>query len=113
MAIGSAVMGSRETGPCAEIIVVHGSINDAGLFLSARLVRVSSVSIIIFCVFFFFQAEDGIRDLYVTGVQTCALPISITKDPDLVWIPSRWRPTAGRSLASFQGALKYRIPARG
>src|SRR6266496_752742 len=26
--------------------------------------------------FFFFQAEDGIRDLYVTGVQTCALPIS-------------------------------------
>src|SRR6266496_3623589 len=26
--------------------------------------------------YFFFQAEDGIRDLYVTGVQTCALPIS-------------------------------------
>src|SRR5690349_23691488 len=26
-------------------------------------------------VFFFFQAEDGIRVLYVTGVQTCALPI--------------------------------------
>src|SRR6266403_5348288 len=26
--------------------------------------------------FFFFQAEDGIRDLYETGVQTCALPIS-------------------------------------
>src|SRR2546430_11991361 len=28
--------------------------------------------------FFFFQAEDGIRDLTVTGVQTCALPISRT-----------------------------------
>src|SRR2546421_2474721 len=28
------------------------------------------------CSFFFFQAEDGIRDLIVTGVQTCALPIS-------------------------------------
>src|SRR5699024_11937125 len=27
--------------------------------------------------FFFFQAEDGIRDRNVTGVQTCALPISI------------------------------------
>src|SRR5215471_11069031 len=27
--------------------------------------------------FFFFQAEDGIRDLYVTGVQTCALPICV------------------------------------
>src|SRR5256886_11934913 len=31
-----------------------------------------------FClIFFFFQAEDGIRDLTVTGVQTCALPISL------------------------------------
>src|SRR6266567_6445564 len=30
---------------------------------------------LLFC-FFFFQAEDGIRDLTVTGVQTCALPIS-------------------------------------
>src|SRR5690348_17423995 len=28
--------------------------------------------------FFFFQAEDGIRDGRVTGVQTCALPISIS-----------------------------------
>src|SRR2546429_6317670 len=27
--------------------------------------------------FFFFQAEDGIRDVAVTGVQTCALPISL------------------------------------
>src|SRR5699024_11345212 len=31
-----------------------------------------------FCFIFFFQAEDGIRDRNVTGVQTCALPISIT-----------------------------------
>src|SRR2546427_9516711 len=29
---------------------------------------------------FFFQAEDGIRDLTVTGVQTCALPISAKVD---------------------------------
>src|SRR2546426_7223225 len=29
--------------------------------------------------FFFFQAEDGIRDYKVTGVQTCALPISEDK----------------------------------
>src|SRR5256885_10116778 len=28
-----------------------------------------------YCRFFFFQAEDGIRDYKVTGVQTCALPI--------------------------------------
>ena len=29
------------------------------------------------CLNFFFQAEDGIRDKLVTGVQTCALPISV------------------------------------
>src|SRR2546421_7938540 len=42
-----------------------------------RCVRIGSVndsySQILY--FFFFQAEDGIRDLIVTGVQTCALPI--------------------------------------
>src|SRR5207244_7760195 len=31
--------------------------------------------------FFFFQAEDGIRDDLVTGVQTCALPISLVEPP--------------------------------
>src|SRR2546429_6589920 len=35
-------------------------------------------SCVLICVFFFFQAEDGIRDVAVTGVQTCALPISFT-----------------------------------
>src|SRR5205085_3688839 len=30
-------------------------------------------------IIFFFQAEDGIRDLTVTGVQTCALPISLQR----------------------------------
>src|SRR5207249_9251414 len=34
-----------------------------------------------FFFFFFFQAEDGIRDRNVTGVQTCALPISGTRPP--------------------------------
>src|SRR5690349_23862272 len=38
-----------------------------------------------FFFFFFFQAEDGIRDLYVTGVQTCALPIWATR----CWLTSR------------------------
>src|SRR5438105_10477491 len=36
----------------------------------------SFMSIVVFFFFFFFQAEDGIRDPLVTGVQTCALPIS-------------------------------------
>src|SRR5256886_786576 len=43
----------------------------------ARLMIHTPTAISIFvCLSFFFQAEDGIRDLTVTGVQTCALPIS-------------------------------------
>src|SRR5687768_18427634 len=38
--------------------------------------------------FFFFQAEDGIRDVAVTGVQTCALPISAHRR-DGAGVPSR------------------------
>src|SRR3989440_5986234 len=34
--------------------------------------------------FFFFQAEDGIRDLIVTGVQTCALPIFVVTHAILI-----------------------------
>src|SRR5438270_12802244 len=33
--------------------------------------------VLMYVFFFFFQAEDGIRDLTVTGVQTCALPICL------------------------------------
>src|SRR2546430_4669269 len=44
-----------------------------------RLYSVSGLGVVllqaIYHFFFFFQAEDGIRDLTVTGVQTCALPI--------------------------------------
>ena len=40
-------------------------------FLCYRLVFVFGLF------FFFFQAEDGIRDIGVTGVQTCALPICL------------------------------------
>src|SRR5258708_15202198 len=36
-------------------------------------------------VFFFFQAEDGIRDDLVTGVQTCALPICCSGAVQQVW----------------------------
>src|SRR5438132_5429802 len=46
--------------------------------------------------FFFFQAEDGIRDHCVTGVQTCALPIS--KNPRLAEARS---PTASASRGFF------------
>src|SRR5690606_40212812 len=42
--------------------------------------------------FFFFQAEDGIRDFHVTGVQTCALPIwarKLRRSPSCRASPSR------------------------
>src|SRR2546428_1743361 len=52
-----ANVGSIFSTACAELIFLY--------------VVVESV----LCLFFFFQAEDGIRDLIVTGVQTCALPI--------------------------------------
>src|SRR2546430_2083254 len=46
--------------------------------------------------FFFFQAEDGIRDLTVTGVQTCALPISRCRSSEPARRSGRWR--SGRRL---------------
>src|SRR3989440_6533418 len=39
-----------------------------------------SASCRVVCLVFFFQAEDGIRDLIVTGVQTCALPIYLNRN---------------------------------
>src|SRR5437870_10762206 len=47
-----------------------------------------------FLVYFFFQAEDGIRDGHVTGVQTCALPISELARRVIEQIMAR-RPPAG------------------
>src|SRR5258708_16849322 len=47
----------------------------------ARLLVPPSAPACILCsLFFFFQAEDGIRDDLVTGVQTCALPIDHTSE---------------------------------
>src|SRR5687767_15715914 len=49
-------------------------------------------------VFFFFQAEDGIRDKLVTGVQTCALPISARSGgaPGRLLHPPRCRASGAR-----------------
>src|SRR2546430_12249072 len=41
--------------------------------------------------FFYFQAEDGIRDLTVTGVQTCALPIFKRQVSDLLSLAVGWQ----------------------
>src|SRR6266850_2962225 len=54
--------------------------------------------------FFFFQAEDGIRDYKVTGVQTCALPIS--------FLPAEVRagghPVVHRRQDAWRAALPHR-----
>src|SRR5256885_3913148 len=46
--------------------------------------------------FFFFQAEDGIRDYKVTGVQTCALPIWAGEGLILSWISHAILPSGRR-----------------
>src|SRR5256885_14579072 len=53
--------------------------------------------------FFFFQAEDGIRDYKVTGVQTCALPISITLTIPL-GLALGTGPQVGILIAQYVGA---------
>src|SRR2546430_7450342 len=50
---------------------------------------------------FFFQAEDGIRDLTVTGVQTCALPISIGAQRDRQIVPKGRQLEAAHFCQSF------------
>src|SRR6266568_5248101 len=54
--------------------------------------------------FFFFQAEDGIRDGTVTGVQTCALPIYPPAVP--CWVPGILLPPdgAGAAMPAADGA---------
>src|SRR6266496_4129692 len=47
-------------------------------------------------IIFFFQAEDGIRDLYVTGVQTCALPICAPAKGIAEPAPAELKPAAQR-----------------
>src|SRR2546425_1648334 len=61
--------------------------------------------------YFFFQAEDGIRDKLVTGVQTCALPIFHALIPDH-WLPfvlmsrvERWSERRAAALTGLAGLL--------
>src|SRR3954451_3617566 len=66
---------------------------------------------------FFFQAEDGIRDADVTGVQTCALPISTVAHSDMliaIWdgLPPRGRGGTGEvvQLALTRGTAIIHVP---
>src|SRR5256885_5903654 len=61
--------------------------------------------------FFFFQAEDGIRDYKVTGVQTCALPIYMIMTQALGWalVDSLWQDALA---AAGLAALLALVPVR-
>src|SRR2546421_7752315 len=94
-----------------------------------------AVALKLVCVIcFFFQAEDGIRDLIVTGVQTCALPISrqlwhwiyhrgATDFAEMTNLAKGFRerlaaryalgrPAVSRALASSDGTRKWRSEER-
>src|SRR5205823_11867231 len=55
---------------------------------------------------FFFQAEDGIRDKLVTGVQTCALPILEEADRLEAAIAPDDVPEIAEDLEAFEGQLR-------
>src|SRR2546429_6690283 len=62
--------------------------------------------------YFFFQAEDGIRDVAVTGVQTCALPISKTptrtENSEVCWRPCGSRLSRCRALLHWRLQYQWR-----
>src|SRR5207302_4080555 len=62
-----------------------------------------------FLFFFFFQAEDGIRDFHVTGVQTCALPISY-RTP---WSLTSGGPGSGLYKSTDAGTTWKRLEGHG
>src|SRR3989440_1966912 len=51
------------------------------LLIVGVMISIVYILVVMLSFFFFFQAEDGIRDLIVTGVQTCALPICLPVSP--------------------------------
>src|SRR2546430_10242752 len=71
------------------------------LRLSYRIVLLMSPRLIVIC--FFFQAEDGIRDLTVTGVQTCALPIYAERGSGNAELP-------GKVVRTSKASLLLRVP---
>src|SRR5690349_18866319 len=82
-------LGRDPMGWIVTILIGIASLVIAGLIFNGFWAFVVGVIVEIVLValvgrFFFFQAEDGIRGLYVTGVQTCALPIWIATPSNIL-----------------------------
>src|SRR5207302_2545288 len=78
------------------------------VFHVERFERFPALDLLVF--FFFFQAEDGIRDFHVTGVQTCALPIFGTTSRRKP--PARTRPASARRRTTPAGARRINASRR-
>src|SRR5256886_8193110 len=92
--------------------VCLGSGSDNSCEYKCKRVHEARIAVFVFCVFFFFQAEDGIRDLTVTGVQTCALPISLNiTSPAVVFNAIKVR-AEKRSVAVQKSEIVGLIPQR-
>src|SRR6266576_1059673 len=95
--IKSAIQGSNVPNPYEAVTsFVYGSMAKSGKRLLECTLK-AGTSAVCDNFLFFFQAEDGIRDLYVTGVQTCALPIS------------RWKGVRLKDILDKAGLMKEAI----
>src|SRR2546425_8756415 len=78
-------------------------------FLTPPLIHSPLMTCVLECVFFF-QAEDGIRDKLVTGVQTCALPIFVVPRLRVRHAADGGEPAAGRRARSRLNRFRRFLP---
>src|SRR5690349_22322092 len=94
-----------------ELLLLVYELNRSGLLAENEKIRhiLAQLEKLLLCDLststFFFQEEDGIRCLYVTGVQTCALPISSMCETLMPSLASAWISETSRAIASVNGEV--------
>src|SRR6476620_11005113 len=95
------------------MFIEHGEDNGIEIDWGLQLLVLKAVGRASTTVFFFFQAEDGIRDIGVTGVQTCALPISSSwpwrRAPEASWSACSTRPARHRTGRCWMRSEERRV----
>src|SRR5256886_11485382 len=119
LALGRHLLLQGDPG-CGKTRLAYAVAYELGLPLEECYIKSTSrAQDLLYAYVFFFQAEDGIRDLTVTGVQTCALPICGTSGPVVAsaapsevgspgWLRLR---VAGSSPASGASPLSAALPS--